>query len=59
MSEFRDQVIIDSVLHGAQDDHGPGIVNWGEHKTVSEQRPHRTACPTSEDRGSVTTTQTR
>lgn len=36
MRKFRDQVIIDSVLHRAQDDHRPGIVNWGGRAQDSE-----------------------
>lgn len=59
MWELRDQVIIDSVLHWAQDDHRPGIVNWRGRAQDSEERPHRAACPTSEYRHSVATTQMR
>lgn len=59
MRELRDEVIIDSVLHWAQDDHRPGIVNWGRRAQENEQRSHRMTGPTSEDKGSVATTQIR
>lgn len=35
--EFRYQVIIDPILHGAQDNHWPGIVYCGEEKEYADE----------------------
>lgn len=48
MRELRDQVIVDSILHWAQDDHRPCIVNWKEHmEIVSEAATEQPVLPAS------------